>query len=168
MSNYNLQSLRRKIQRELLKYDSFMKPNVIGINMSSTFLVRTKCSVCHKSPDMYYWVNQPALYYDARSAHAVFDWFKKYIKRINISYYKKYQPKHFTLLRTFNVYWTEKSYKPGLHQHVGIGVEENIVEYLSCPCGTSVWAFAQESSKNRIEIRNRKARYSYPQKFDSY
>jgi hypothetical protein len=61
----------------------------------------------------------------------------------------------------------EKSYKPNMHLHRKIKAE-NVLEFLSCPCGESVWAFSQEYINDRPEIKHRKARYKYPRKFESY
>lgn len=144
------------------------KPKSFRLNYSSSFLARTKCVACNKSPDLYYRLQLPTLWQHPVANKIMFDWFKKYIKHINNSWYKRHQPRYFTILKDFNFYWTEKSYNPRLHQYKGVDNSENIVEYLMCPCGKTVWAFNQANGEGRAEIKNRKARYEYPQKFESY
>lgn len=143
-------------------------PPQIGVNLSSTFAIKNVCTECGKSPSHHYTAYLPNYWLDPRSSQAIFDWYKKFIKRMNSSWYRNHQPRHFFSMKSFNFSWMEKSYTPALHQHA-IGDEEvNVVDYLTCPCGKSVWAFAQKSAQNRIEIRNRKAKYNYPRKFQSF
>lgn len=154
-----------KFQFEFL---SFYKKNYIKINLSSTFLARSICKGCGELPDTYYWINQPSLWINPGSSHAVFSWYKKFSKKINGFWYKEHEPRYFYSIKDFSFNWIEKGYKPSLHQHVGISQENNIIEYLTCPCGSTVWAFSQKSVENRMEIKNRKARYKYPKRFESY
>lgn len=144
------------------------KPQVMRINLSSTFVIKNKCTECNKHPDEYYWIQLPPYYYDVRSSQAVFDWIKKYIKRMVSSWYTKHEPRHFKTIRDFNFFWMEKSYKPSIHQHLNLEETDHVIEYLACPCGRTVWAFNQKDAEHRPEIKNRKARYSYPNKFDSF
>lgn len=142
-------------------------PLVTKVSLSSSFVARAICRQCGEPPIEYYSTGQPTSWVDPHSARIVFDWYKKYVKNLNSFWYKKYQPRHFDSIKEFGLLWIEKSYKPTKHQH--IGVERNAtVEFLTCPCGASVWAFSQKSAANRIEIKNRKARYTYPRKFQSY
>jgi len=144
------------------------KPKAIKINLSSTFIVKNKCVECNKHPNEYYWINLPPYYYDPTNSYELFDWIKKYIKRMTGSWYMKRSPRHFKSIKDFNFYWSEKSYKAALHQHFNIEATDHVIEYLACPCGRTVWAFNQKDAEERPEIKNRKARYSYPQKFESY
>lgn len=140
----------------------------IRINYSSSFIARTKCIKCGLPPDEYYWVNH-SLYYDTpQDASALFTWFKKYITNVVGYWYEKSQPRHFHNMKTFTVRWPEQSYKPTLHQHRNVKDDDNITEYLVCPCGKTAWAFNSMVAEHRPEIKNRKARYRYPQKFDSF
>jgi hypothetical protein len=144
------------------------KPLIVSINLSSTFVVRAKCKECGESPNTYYWMNQPSYWYNIRSSQDMFSWYKKHIKRMTGDWYKVNKPKNFHSTKHFNFYWSEKSYNPALHQHIGINPSENIVECLACPCGVSVWMFAQRPAETRMEIKNRKARSKYPRKFESF
>lgn len=138
------------------------------VNLSSSFVAKVVCRKCGEPPTEYYWIAQPSYWNDPRSAHAVFDWYKKYIKRMTSSWYKKYQPRFFYNIKEFSFVWAEKSYKPNLHQHTGVRQLGTMIEFLTCPCGKSVWLFNQKSAATRIEIKNRKARYTYPRKFQSF
>ncbi len=146
------------------------KPYVVRVNLSSTFVVKNKCPYCNKSANEYFWVNLPPYYYDPKSSQELFNWIKNYIKRIipSVSWYAKAQPRHFKSLKDFSVYWSEKSYKAALHRNLNIELTDHVIEFLSCPCGRTLWAFNQKDAEERPEINNRKARYKYPQKFASY
>lgn len=146
------------------------KPYVVRVNLSSTFVMKNKCPFCHKSASEYYWVNLPPYYYDPKSSQEVFNWLKKYIKSITPSHsrYFKMQPRHFKSLKELSVYWSEKSYKAALHQKLNVELTDHVIEYLGCPCGRTLWAFNQKDAEERPEIKNRKARYKYPQKFESF
>jgi hypothetical protein len=144
------------------------KVQSMGVSLSSTFTIKNVCAECGEFPHSHYSAYLPNYWMDPRSSQMIFDWYKKFIKRMNSDWYKSHKPRHFFNMRNFNFSWMEKSYTPALHQHADIDQMMNVVDYLICPCGKSVWAFAQTSSQNRPEIRNRKARYSYPRKFQSY
>lgn len=146
------------------------KPYVVKINLSSTFVIKNKCPFCNKHPSEYYWVNLPPYYYDPRSSQEVFDWIKKYIKHVTpfISSYTKENPRNFKSIKEFSIFWRERYYKSALHQHLNIELTSHIIEYLACPCGRTTWAFNQKDTEERPEINNRKARYKYPQKFQSF
>jgi hypothetical protein len=143
-------------------------PKSIRVNLSSSFIARTKCRECGLPPDDYYYVNHALYFSDPRSASKVFDWFKKYISNIVGYWYKRHQPRIFHNMKAFTVRWPEQSYKPTLHQHRDVKYDGNITEYLSCPCGRTVWAFNSIMAEHRPEIKNRKARYRYPQKFETF
>ena len=143
-------------------------PKSTRVNLSSSFIARTKCRNCGLPPDDYYFINHALYYSDPRSASEVFNWFKKYITNVAGYWYKRHQPRLFHSMKTFNVHWPEQSYKPSLHQHKGVQDDDNITEYLSCPCGQTVWAFNSTTAEHRVEIKNRKARYRYPQKFEIF
>lgn len=144
-------------------------PQIIKINLSSTFIVKNRCCFeCGKTPIEYFWINLSPYYYDPRSAHHVFDLYKKYIKRMTGSWYVKQQPRLFKSIKNFNFYWLQKSYKVALHQHFNIEATVHVIEYLVCPCGRTIWAFNQKDTEERPEIKNRKARSTYPLKFESF
>jgi hypothetical protein len=155
-------------------YLQIYKPQKIRVNLSNSFIARARCKACGKSPDIYLSVPlipQNPRYYDPRISDWVFNLYKKYIKRfINTDWYKKYQPRYFNKLKDFSYYWISKSsYKPTLHQYIGKEhPDAMIVEYLECPCGQTVWAFVEKSAEFRLELKHRRARYSYPQKFELF
>lgn len=82
-------------------------------------------------------------------------------------WYLKRQPKHFHSLRNFNFYFRERSFTPSMHHKLNMEYIDHVIEYLACPCGRTVWAFNQKDGEERPEIKHRKGRYSYPQKYAS-
>lgn len=144
------------------------KKHTVNINLSSAFIQRTRCPHCLQYPIEYYWYNNGNLYKDVRMSQSMFMWIKKLTKRFNSSWYKKYQPRNFNNIENFSFYWMDMSYRPILHHKIGVYSVENLIEFLTCPCGKSIWAFNQKSTQSRMEIKNRKGRYNYPKKFESW
>jgi hypothetical protein len=133
------------------------------INLSSTFPVRAKCPKC-KDDCYYYWYHVPSYFDDPSSSFSIFNWFKKYINKMNSDWYLDTEPRQNHNLSHFNFVWSEKSFKPRLLHTRGIS-NNTRMEFITCQCGDYVWAYTQQSIKNRPEIINRKARTSYPKKY---
>lgn len=136
------------------------KIHSVKVNLSSTFLARAKCLKCDKAIDTYY-VSYNAYWNDPRTSNIIFDMMRKFIKKLNSSWYKYSDPKPINSIIDFNVYW-EKSFNPRSHSQRAIDPGLNLTEFLSCPCGETVWAFTQKRSVCLPEIKNRKSRYTYP------
>jgi predicted RNA-binding Zn-ribbon protein involved in translation (DUF1610 family) len=143
------------------------KTEVIQINISTSFMKRTLCPECGKGPDFYYPVMNPFIWKDAKYFVLVSKYARKWVKRMNSSWYVEYKPRHFTKLGDFTFTLEGKSYNPTAHRVRGADITErdNITEFVGCECGATIWAFNQKSRAKRPEVTNRKGRYKYPQKF---
>lgn len=82
-------------------------------------------------------------------------------------WYLKDNPSNFHKIREFN-YYPGGKYKSALHQHIGVEEGMHVIEFVTCTCGRTIWAFNEEDGMLRPEIKHRKGRYKYPQKFESY
>lgn len=143
------------------------KPEIIRINISSTFLIRARCKECGKGPDYYYAIMLPFKWKNIRNLLSVSKFARGWITRLVGTWYLNFDPRHFEKLGDFTFALEDKSYLPTFHRIRGAAMteRENMVEFLGCECGATVWAFNNKSTKNRPEITNRKGRYKYPQRF---
>jgi len=143
------------------------KPEIIRINISSTFMVRARCKECGKGPDYYYSSPKPYRWKNIQGALIFSQIIRKWIKRMLTSWYLDHQPRYFHNLEEFSFKMEDKSFRPSLSRMRGNEGRErdNVVEFVGCSCGATVWAFNEKSTKNQPEITNRKGRYKYPQKF---
>jgi hypothetical protein len=144
------------------------KPQVIKINISSTFVIKNKCLECDKRPAAYY--RRVMLPYGRtpRDDEWLIEFYQKHMRRMTRSWYLNRDPKTLTSLKEFSFTLNGKSFKPGSHHKLDTGYTNRITDYLVCPCGKTMWAFNQTSGEDRPEIKNRKGRYSYPRKFQSF
>lgn len=160
---------RGDIYNLVARMDPKYKPEIIRINISSTFMQRTLCPECGEGPSFYYVVMKPFMWKDIKNLVMVSKISRKWVKRMNSSWYQNFDPRYFRKLGDFTFILEDKSFRPLIHRTRGSdkgGDRDNVVEFLSCDCGSSVWAFNDKSVKNRPEIANRKGRYRYPQKFE--
>lgn len=158
----------RQIHDLLRKYDPLYKIEIIRVNISSTFLVRTRCSRCSKGPTYYYSIRNPISWKDARTQIAIGKWRRGWVKRMATDLYLYDEPKRYTNLQDFSFILEGKQYRPSAHRTCGrpTNNKEDITEILSCECGATTWAINQKATRNCPEITNRKGRYTYPQKFE--
>lgn len=142
------------------------KSEVVKINISESFMARARCKECGKGPDYYYGVMKPFMWKEVKYFLIFSEISKKWFARNN-NWFKEYQPRNFNKLGDFSRTLDEKSYNPIVHRSKGADISDryNIVEYVGCGCGATVWAFNNISVQKRPEITNRKGRYKYPQKF---
>lgn len=146
------------------------KSEVVRVNLSETFMVRSRCNSCGELPTIYYYFKNPILFEDIHDTRYLFDFLKKYIHRMCLDFYLMESPSHFTYMSIFGFTPTSKGYNPKLHRTrtpwIKHKQELEITEFLSCKCGKTSWAFSDKTVKLRPEIILKKARYKYPKKFD--
>ena len=141
------------------------KAEVIRISLSIPFLVKNRCKGCGEHPSIYYFIRNPSLWNDPREGFNKIDKFKMFLKRMCMDFYLMDDPSSFDSISLFNHKISYNSYNPKLHKSIGINRSFDMIEYLTCECGQSVWAFYDKSSQNRIEIKNRKSNIRFPNKF---
>jgi len=90
---------------------------------------------------------------------------KKWLKRMTQDWYLDVEPRYFQEITNFSHAVDYKGYNPKIHHTRGIDPRNNIVEFISCWSGCTIWAFADKATKKRPEIANRKSRILHPQKF---
>lgn len=142
------------------------KTEVVKVNVSESFMARARCKDCGKGPDYYYAAYKPFMWKDVKYFF-VFSTFAKKWFGTSHNWFKGYEPKHFTKVSDFSRKLEGKSYNPIVHRTKGADINDryNVIEYVGCSCGATVWGFNSNSVQKRPEITNRKGRYKYPQKF---
>jgi hypothetical protein len=143
------------------------KPEIIRINISSSFMSRARCKQCGDGPDFYYAMMKPHKWKNVRHFLVYSKAVKSWIQRMLSNWYLPYTPRYFHDLSDFTFRLESKSFDPSLYRVRGANISErdDVIEFLGCECGATVWAFNDKSTKNRPEITNRKGRYKYPQRF---
>lgn len=145
---------------------STYKPEIIRVNFSTPFIVKSRCKHCAGFPSHYYYIRNPTMWYNVRT---VTDRSRKaisHLKRMASDHYLIDDPKYFKNMSNFTHTTTYKGYRPRLHRTRGSRQTQDIIEFLMCECGKTSWGFSDKAIKGRPEILNRKARYRYPQKFE--
>jgi hypothetical protein len=143
-------------------------PKFVGVNLSTTFLIRTKCKFCATGPVHYFTGKTTIKWLSPHKAKGNYKFYFKFIKRVNYDYYLDEAPKKYTSMSPFTHTPAYKGYNPALHKKRGVSAINDFVEYLCCDCGRSKWVFSQKATKQRPEIVNRKAKNNYPVKFEDW
>lgn len=144
------------------------KLETIYVNVSSSFLARTRCPKCHGKPHYYYAIRLPERWKDHTYLKDDFAISLKWYGRPSNDWYMEEQPRYFHSAHDFDYAVENKGYNPILHRTRGSNISnrDNVMEVISCWCGSTAWAFNQKAAKNRPEITNRKSRLFYPNKFE--
>ena len=145
------------------------KSEIVKINLSETFMVRSRCKLCGDFPSIYYYVKNPLLWSDPHKVKEIFSFIKKYVHRMCSDFYLMENPSNFYYVGYFGFKVSFKGYNPKLH-HTRTPwsyykQETEITEFLTCECGRTAWAFSDKTVKFRPEIIFKRARYKYPNKF---
>ena len=159
----------KQMQLLLRKLDPMHRSEIVRINVSSTFLARTRCKGCGKIPDFYYYIRNPFHWVDPHTSIAVGKWRRHWIKSMSTSWYVGNDPRFSNKLGDFTFILEGRQYVPTAHRVRGLPEPDknNVTEILTCSrCQTINWAFNQKSAKSRPEIMNRKGKYNYPRKFE--
>lgn len=141
------------------------KSEIIKVSVSSTFVSRSRCRKCTTTPSIYFYSRNPISWYDPNRAKSVFEFVKKYCKRLCPEDYKFDDFVYSSKIGYYNHPVNYKGYKPKLHRTRGVNPIFDMVEYLTCECGHTIWAFSEKSVSNRPEISQRKAKYKHNNKF---
>ena len=146
------------------------KSEIVKVNLSETFMVRSRCNSCGELPSMYYYFKNPLLFDDPNEVKLLFTFIRKYISRMCDDFYLIESPSSFHHMSFFGFRAAFKGYNPKLHRTrtpwFNYKQELEITEFLTCECGKTSWAFSDKTVKSRPEIVLKKARYKYPKKFE--
>lgn len=146
------------------------KSEIVRVNLSETFMVRSRCKLCGKLPSMYYYFKNPILFDDVNEVKYLFGFIRKYISRMCDDFYLIESPSSFIHMSFFGFKLNFKGYNPKLHKTrtpwIRYKQDLEITEFLTCECGKTSWAFSDKTVKLRPEIILKRARYKYPKRFD--
>jgi hypothetical protein len=148
--------------------DSFItyKPEIVRVRLSSPFIARAKCKFCEGSPVLYYYVRNPTLWFNPRKVISEFEWVRKRVKKICWDNFNLRSPKDYRSITPFNHSPFYKGYRPRLHRTKGANPIADLVEFVTCECMQTSWAFSAKAIENRPEITNRKSRHVFPNRFE--
>ena len=138
------------------------KKQIITVNASTSFASRARCKICGKPPSIYFFSRNSILWYDPNRSKNVFEFIRKHCKRLSSEEYKYVDFPHVSKISYFTHMVNYKGYKPKLHRSRGVDPVFDIIEYLTCDCGSTLWAFSEINTYSRPEICKRKAKYSTP------
>lgn len=138
------------------------KKEIITVNVSSSFASRARCKMCGEPPSIYFFSRNSILWYDPHRARGIFDFIKKHCKRLSPEEYKLDDFVHGSRASYFSHTVNYKGYRPKLHRARGVDPVFDMIEYLTCECGNTLWAFSEISTFRRPELLHRKAKYSTP------
>jgi hypothetical protein len=141
------------------------KTEIIRVNLSNSFTTRTRCLKCGAEPTIYFYSFKPYLFEDHRHASSLIEYVRKRFKRVQLDWYLEARPKDFTGIVSFSHLVNYKGFNPKLFKSKGIDQDNNIVQFIACWSGCTVWAFSDKASENRREITQRRARYNHPTKY---
>jgi hypothetical protein len=162
-----ISDLEREFHDLMKKLDPHYKSELIRINISSSFMTRARCLKCGNKPEYYFAMRMPSRWFDVRDLLLISKWLRKYINRMTDDWYLDDKPHHFTNIKEFSFKLDDNHYEPTLHRSRFSNKEKDkMIEFISCHCGFTVWAFNQKSVQNRPEIINRKGKYTYPNRFE--
>lgn len=129
------------------------------INISDSFIFRTKCNKCFSGPIFYFYEKNPVLWYNPNKIRNLFSFIRKNYKRQQKDNYKTNNFIDSKSLDLYNHSVNYKGYNPKLHKNKGINSVVNIIESLTCLCGSTIWKITTDKMiKSRPEIFNRKSK----------
>lgn len=142
------------------------KPEIIRIRLSTPFITRTRCKFCQGPPTIYYYVRNATLWFNPRKITEEFEWVKKHFQRLGLDYFMSADPKDYHGTSPYRHSPIYKGYRPKLHRTRGALPTFDIVEFVTCDCQQSTWAYSEKAVEKRPEIMQRKARFRFPNKFE--
>lgn len=141
----------------------FPEPEIVRINLSESFLVRSKCLYCDSIPDFYYLIDGKAMWFSPRKINNSL--LSKIAKRLCSDHYLDNPPKWYHNMTDFKFSLSYTTYRPRLHRTRGSLPVQDCVEYLTCNCGKTVWAFSNKAIRYRPELVQRRSRHVHAPKF---
>lgn len=136
----------------------------IKVNLSSTFVHRSRCSKCGGLPCVYYYSKLPYYHKSANSSNQISLILRSKYSKIVADYYLLDNPSEFNNLSAFKTS-SHTSYKPRYHisKNPELYNGSMKVDYISCKCRKTVWGFKQMTET--IESQAKKSKSTYPKKF---
>lgn len=135
----------------------------IKVNLSNTFSLKSRCKYCGSTPEWYYYTRTSQAFEDNKVFQFISEWIKSNYKRMCQDYYLIEYPRSYNRIGNFAHLVDYKAYNPNFHKNCKYHNKSNdtdlyTVDHLSCHCGKTNWAFSTTASKNKLEIKQRKAR----------
>jgi hypothetical protein len=138
-----------------------MQNNSIGVNISSSFLYRTRCKFCSSGPSLYFavckgiYTREPARDKNAWNDPSIFnDW------------YIASEPRAHTNANNF-AFNSDMSFNATMHRTRDSGGHD-MINVAVCECGKTEWRFTGKLSSQKPAIVNRRGKYTYSKSIEEY
>jgi hypothetical protein len=158
--------LQKNIHKMLKKIR--FKFDLIHINVSHSFMARSRCKACGKEPSYYFAMRSPFRYNGPNDMLKDSEKIRNLTKKIVSDWFIDLQPRIFKNISEFNYRIELKQFTPTLFRRKGFPIKDrdNVIEMVGCNCGAIYWSFNDRSNINHPEVFNRKGKYSFPKKFE--
>lgn len=137
------------------------------LQLSTPFLVRTRCKHCGSMPFDYFQMHIKRGFLNPRDLIRIKSWFYS-DGSVCDNFYIDEEPKSYNVLSPFSYTHQGLSYSPKLHIKNKSFSKNDITDCMVCQCGKTYWYFGQVSSKNKPEVVNRKTQSTFSQKIMYY
>jgi hypothetical protein len=135
---------------------------VVRLRVSTPILSRVRCNKCGKLPSIYYSIYLGLAGRNPRRKIAM----SYHSFRMGGKILPRDKPKSLVYMSDLSQSTKYKSWNPKWHHFRGDAplaeYDLDLVEYITCKCGKSSWAFSELGIQHRPEILNKKARSYYP------
>lgn len=141
------------------------KPEIVRVRLSFPMMTRARCKFCKGLPSIYYFIRNPIMYTNPKDALNRIEKYRGVLTLIGRQP-PLYAPKYMQTASPMShpIVWSK--YRPRVHRTRGSNAGMDLVEYVTCECMRSRWAFADQATENRPEIERRKAHHRFPTKFE--
>lgn len=95
-------------------------------------------------------------------------WLTSNIDKMNSDFYLTEMPVNFDKNTYFSHAVDYKGFNPRFHKNSKYHNHDEssvIIDCLQCSCGRTNWAFNETRSKNKPEVKQRRAKNTYPKKY---
>lgn len=144
------------------------KPGLMRVRLSSPFVVKSRCKECMGHPVFYYSTKVNVYTKDPRvtvkvSKSQQFSWtdINKGIEWL----FPDPQDLPGVSMLSYPAFFAKYNAKLHLRKSA---FPLNVVEFVTCDCMATQWAFTDKMTTFRPEIENRKARYTYPADIEDF
>ncbi len=135
----------------------------VKVNLSSTFMARSRCKKCKGLPEFFYHSKLPYYHVSPHSSNLITTFVQNKLKIVS-DYYLSDDPSNFNNLSAFSSKsCTAYNARYHISRAPSIYGGSMRIDYLSCKCRSTVWAFKQSTPTE--ESMSKKARTTYNKKF---
>lgn len=144
------------------------KKDFIKVNLSSTFPLKSRCKYCSSDPKHYYLARTISAFQDHEVIIYINMWIASNHKRMCKDYYLAEMPRNYNVISNFGHSVDYKGYSPRYHRNSkyhNLHANLNMIDYVTCRCGKTRWAFNDTVARYKRETIQRKSRVLFKTKY---